>query len=126
MHVGVELTSAGLTPHLTSLYILSSDTQHMGASIIIEAGRPRRRRDDKTVGLVLDPSIDRAGRVRVRTFRRILLLREELANLHRTRTHACNACGSSREHASRGETDGYVRTVRTMRPSRGPAGRAPG
>lgn len=49
---------------LTSLYILSSDTQHMGASIIIEAGRPRRRRDDKTVGLVLDPSIDRAGRVR--------------------------------------------------------------
>lgn len=89
---------------LTSLYILSSDTQHMGASIIIEAGR----RDDKIVGLVLDPSIDRAGRVRVRTFRRILLLREELANLHRTRTHACNACGSSREHASRGETDGYV------------------
>lgn len=45
---------------LTSLYILSSDTQHMGASIIIEAGR----RDDKIVGLVLDPSIDRAGRVR--------------------------------------------------------------
>lgn len=85
MHVGVELTSAGLTPHLTSLYILSSDTQHMGASIIIEAGR----RDDKIVGLVLDPSIDRAGRVRVRTFRRILLLREGLANLHRTRMHAC-------------------------------------